>query len=212
MHYMQRVSEFWNRAREDRLPLLVAAAIIVGVAIAMGGDARRFVNGVGGVVWLVAGFLIVTRAVASGVSLRQVGQVAFVIVILSYLIRPTDPFWAAIGFGWGGVAVGFNGRDLGSKMGAMLGALWLPTHLLLAVARAVVRNIRDEPAALRSDPPPTAALVPLIMVVAAWMLATLTAEWRARQDDAQKLHTRRSMRVSKGQSAPGAAQDIVDLT
>ena len=112
-------------------------------------------------------------------------------MILSYLIRPTDPFWAAIGFGWGGVAVGFNGRDLGSKMGAMLGALWLPTHLLLAIARADLRNIRDEPATLRSDPPPTAALVPLIMVVAAWLFASLTAEWRERRAG-DRLFTPRS--------------------
>src|SRR5688572_13809401 len=103
MRVMKRLISFWYRAKEDRLPLLVVAAVVVGIAIAMGGDARRFVNAVGGLVWLVAGFLIVTRAVASGVSLKQVGQVAFVIVILSYLIRPTDPLWAVIGFGWGGI-------------------------------------------------------------------------------------------------------------
>ena len=58
--------------------MLVIAAAVVGIAIGMDGDGRRFVNGVGGVLWLVAGFLIVTRALASGVSLRQVGQVVFV--------------------------------------------------------------------------------------------------------------------------------------
>lgn len=163
--------------------LLVAAAVIVGIAIAIGGDTRRLVNGVGGVLWLVAAFLIVTRAVAAGVRWPQIGQVAFVLVILTYLIRPTDPLWALIGFGWGGVAVGFNGRALGSRMGALLGALWLPTHLTIAVMRAVVRNIRDEPVALRSDPPPTAALVPLVMVLAAWVFASLAAEWRAVQDE-----------------------------
>ena len=197
MSRMTTIHRFCKRAIEDRLPLLVVAAVIVGVAIAMGGDARRFINGIGGVLWLVAGFLIVTRAVAAGVSLKQIGQVAFVILILSYLIRPSDPLWAVIGFGWGGVAVGFNGRVLGSKMGAMLGALWLPTHLLLAVTRTVVRNIRDEPAALRTDPPPTAALVPLIMVLAAWLFAVVASDWRVHRENGRLLVPRSPLRSTQ---------------
>lgn len=200
MRSMNSMRDLWNRAIHDRVQYLVLAAVIIGVAISIDGDARRIVNGIGGIVWLIAGYLIVTRAVSAGVSVKQVFQVAFVILILSYLIRPTDPLWAVIGFGWGGVIVGFNGQNLGSKMGAMLGALWLPAHLLLAVIRAVVRNVSDEPPALRSDPPPTAAVVPLIMVVAAWLFAALAADWRNSRDEAQPGVPRRPFR--SGQPRP----------
>ena len=199
MDGMNTIRAYWNRAVTDQLPLLAAAAVVVGIAIVIGGDTRRIVNGVGGIVWLVAAYLIVTRAISAGVGWKQIGQVVFVIVILSYLIRPTDPLWALIGFGWGGVAVGFNGRSLGSRMGAMLGALWLPTHLLIAVIRAVVRNVRDEPVALRTDPPPTAALVPLIMVLAAWLFAVLAADWRAKQDTGEIKRTGRPLRSTQQQ-------------
>jgi hypothetical protein len=168
---------------------------VVGIAIGMDGDARRFVNGIGGVLWLVGAFLVFTRAVASGVTWRQIGQVNAVILVLSWLIRPTDPIWAVIGFGWGGVVVGYAGRDLGSKLGAMLGALWLPAHLLIAVVRAGIRELRDQPAALRTDPPPTAVLVPLIMVLAAWIFAALAAEWRSARESGTALSPRSPIRT-----------------
>jgi hypothetical protein len=114
--------------------------------------------------------------------MRQVAITIGVILILSSLIRPVDPWLAAIGFGWGGVAVGWIGRDLGSKLGALLGALWLPAHLTIAVIRAGIRELQDKPATLRSDPPPTAVLVPLIMVAVAWFAAAMTQDWRAQRD------------------------------
>jgi hypothetical protein len=175
---MDMVHRLWRKAIQDRLPVLVIAAIVVGIAIGMNGEGRRFVNGIGGVLWLVGAFLIFTHSMASGVTWRQVGMVVAVILVLSWLIRPTDPVWAAIGFGWGGLVVGYSGRELGSKLGAMLGALWLPAHLLIAVVRAGIRELRDQPAVLRTDPPPTAVLVPLIIVLAAWIFAALAAEWR----------------------------------
>ena len=158
---MSNAQRFWRQAVEDRLPVLVIAAIVVGIAIGMDGDGRRFVNGIGGVLWLVGAFLIFTWSVASGVTWRQIGLVIVVILVFTLLIRPTDPVGVVIGFGWGGVVVGFAGRDLGSKLGAMLGALSLPAHLFIAVVRAGIRELRDQPAALRTDPPPTAIFVPL---------------------------------------------------
>lgn len=191
---MDTVNRFWRTAIEDRMPLLVSAAIVVGVAISMDGDSRRTVNGIGGLLWLAAALLIFMRSVAAGVGLRHVLIVAIVIIMLSYLIRPTDPLWAVIGFGWGGVAVGYYGQELGSRLGAMLGALWLPAHLLVAIGRVIVRNLRDEPATLRGDPPPTAMLVPLIMVLAAWVFATLAADWRASRQDGRLLVPRSPVR------------------
>jgi hypothetical protein len=191
---MDTARRLWRQAIQDGVPVLVLAAIVVGIAIGMDGDSRRFVNGIAGVLWLVGAFLIITRATASGVTWRQIGLVIAVILVLSWLIRPTDPIWAVIGFGWGGVVVGYAGRDLGSKLGAMLGALWLPAHLLIAVVRVGIRELRDQPAALRTDPPPTAVLVPLIMVLAAWIFAALAAEWRRARESGTVLSPRSPIR------------------
>jgi hypothetical protein len=192
---MDTAHRLWRQAFQDRLPVLIVAAIVVGIAIGMDGDGRRFVNGIGGILWLIGAFLIFTRSLASGVSWRQIGLVIAVILVLSWLIRPTDPVWAVIGFGWGGVVVGFSGRDLGSKLGAMLGALWLPAHLLIAVVRAGIREVRDQPAALRTDPPPTAVLVPLVMVLAAWIFAALAAEWRMSREGGPLMSPRSPIRT-----------------
>src|SRR5690242_11710154 len=100
---MDTAHRLWRQAIQDRLPVLVVAAIVVGIAIGTDGDGRRFVNGIGGILWLIGAFLIFTRSVASGASWRQIGLVIAVILVLSWLIRPTDPVWAVIGFGWGGV-------------------------------------------------------------------------------------------------------------
>lgn len=191
---MTIAQQWFRRAMDDGLAYLALAAAVVGVAIAMDGDSRRIVNGIGGLLWLIAGFLIVTRAVAAGVTVKMAALVVLVILVLTYLIRPVDPLWAAIGFGWGGCVVGFAGREFGSKLGAVLAALWLPTHLLIAIGKALARNLRDEPAPLRTDPPPTAALVPLIMVGAAWLFAALTAEWRQNRDGNRLLAPRSPIR------------------
>ena len=137
-----------DRLIDDGMPLLIAAAIVVGIAIGLDGDIRKGINGVGGILWLVAAFYIVRGAFAAGVTVMQVAITIGIILVLSSLIRPSDPLLAAIGFGWGGVAVGWIGRGLGSKLGALLGALWLPAHLLIAVARAAIRELQDKPATL----------------------------------------------------------------
>src|SRR4029079_7414618 len=145
---MDTARRLWRQAIQDGVPVLVLAAIVVGIAIGMDGDSRRFVNGIAGVLWLVGACRIITRATASGVTWRQIGLVIAVILVLSWLIRPTDPIWAVIGFGWGVVVAAYAGRVRGSRLGAMLGSRWLPAHLLIAVVRVGIRELRDQPAAL----------------------------------------------------------------
>ncbi len=186
---------YLKRAIRDRMPVLVLAAIVVGIAISIDGDSRRIVNGLGGILWIVATIQIVIGSVAAGVTRKQIGLVIAVILVLSSLITPRDPVWAAIGFGWGGVIVGYSGRHLGSRMGALLGSLWLPAHLVLAITRAGIRELRDQPATLRSDPPPKALLVPLIMVTAAWLFAILAQDWRTARSDGRLLVPRSPVRT-----------------
>jgi hypothetical protein len=167
-----------DRALADKLPLLVGAAGVVGIAIAMDGSGRRALNGVGGTLWLVAAVVITRATWSAGASRKQILAIVTVILVLSSLIRPSDSLLALIGFGAGGAFLGLAGRNLGSKLGATLGALWFPAHIVIALMRAGIRELRDQPAAVRNGPPPTAALVPLIMVLAAWGFAYAAQEWQ----------------------------------
>ena len=179
---MEKLETYWRQAKIDRVLLLAVAAVIVGIAISIDGDIRRIVNGVGGIIWIVSAVRITARAIAVGVERMQFLLVLTTILALSILIRPTDIGWAAIGFGLGGVLVGGVGHERGSIKGALLAAWWLPAHLMIAVSRSILRELRDQPASLRGDPPPTAVLVPLVMVLAAWTLAALAANWRLSRD------------------------------
>jgi len=175
---MGTVWKLIHRALADKLPLLIGAAGVVGIAIAMDGSGRRTMNGVGGTLWLVAAVVITRATWIAGASRRQMLATGGVILVLSSLVRPSDALLALLGFGAGGAFLGLVGRNLGSKFGAALGALWFPAHIVIAIARAGIRELRDEPAAVRNGPPPTAALVPLIMVLAAWGLAYAAQEWQ----------------------------------
>jgi hypothetical protein len=191
---METIEAFWRQARTDRMFLLALAAVVVGIAIGIDGDSRRIVNGIGGIIWIVGAARISIRAIGVGVERMQFLLVLATILVLSVLIRPTDIVWALIGFGWGGVLVGFAGRERGSMMGALLAAWWLPAHLLIAVSKSVTRELRDQPAALRSDPPPTELLVPLVMVLAAWIFSVLAANWRTARADGSLLVSRSPLR------------------
>ena len=190
---METLERFWRQALIERVLLLAVAAGVVGIAISIDGESRRFVNGIGGIIWIVAAARITIRAIGVGVERIQLVLVLTTIPVLSVLIRPTDLLWALIGFGWGGVLVGFVGRERGSVLGALLAAWWLPAHLLIAISRSVIRELRDQPAALRSDPPPTALLAPLVMVLAAWMFSVLAANWRIAREDGRLLVPRNAV-------------------
>ena len=167
-----------DQALADQLPALVVAAVVVGIAIAMDGSGRKAMNGIGGSIWLIAAIVITRATWKAGASRNQMLETIAVILVLSSLIRPSDSLLALIGFGAGGAFLGLVGKSLGSKLGATLGALWFPAHIVIAIARAGIRELRDQPAVVRNGPPPTAALVPLIMVLAAWGFACLTLEFK----------------------------------
>jgi hypothetical protein len=197
MLIMKTLEAFWRQAQADRMVLLALAAVLVGVAISIDGDSRRFVNGIGGIIWIAAAARITVRAFGIGVDRMQLVLVLSTILVLSVLVRPTDIAWALIGFGWGGVLVGFVGRERGSVLGALLAAWWLPAHLLIAISRSVIRELSDQPTTLRSDPPPTAILVPLVMVLAAWVFSVLAANWRTAREDGRLLVPRSPVRPKR---------------
>jgi hypothetical protein len=161
--------------------LLLAAGCIVGVAIAGDGALARGINGVAGITWIVAAAILVASRRGDAEFWLRLPAVVGIGVVLVLLIKPSNLAWAIIGFGAAGAAIAFVFNRDGLIWAKILPALWLPEHLGVAVAKAIVREIRDQPANVRTDPPPTAVLVPLAMIVAAWGAAMLVERYRNRR-------------------------------
>lgn len=164
------------------IPLLALAAALVGVAIVADGGLASATNGAGGILWLSAAVLIF-RGLGWGRGSRwMVPLVVAVTFALVLLVRPRDPLMAIVGFSIGGFLVGGLASRERVRWAAMVPALWLPLHLGVAISRAVLREANGEVASVRTDPPPTAALVPLLMVVSA-IAGGLLVSWVLRRQD-----------------------------
>lgn len=159
--------------------VLMAATILVGIAILLDGAAAKTFNGFAGVLWIAVAGVLVGRSLRSG-QWRPIACALLIALVLVNLAKPSDLLLAVIGFGVGGglLALATGTRD--ERGVVLLPALWLPTHLLSAAVRAVALALRGLPAPVRTDPPPTAALVPLAMVVASYLGGMAVICWRER--------------------------------
>lgn len=147
--------------------LLVLATLVVAASILAGGDIGRGLNAFGGVCWFLAAGMLVSTTVKSS---RRPSMWAIVIgltVVVAFVVRPSDLVFAAIGFGGAGILVGMLARDRELLWVTLVPALYLPFHIGTAVLKAMVRSMMGIEATIRSEPPPTAAMVPFVMVVAA---------------------------------------------
>ena len=154
--------------------LLVLAAAIVGLAIAIEGTMARALNGVGAVCWLVAGVLL-ARSVRS-TKRWPLGTLATlgIVVVLSLVVPPTDLTAAVVGFAAAGALLAALMRERQVGWSLLVPAAWLPVHLAVAIGGL----LNQGEASVRTDPPPTAALVPLAMVLAAAAGGLLVARLR----------------------------------
>lgn len=141
--------------------LLVAGAI-VGVAIYVGGPAARALNGVGAIIWLGSAVALiralphVPRAAAGRLVALATG------VAVAGWVRPATISESVLVFLVAGAAVVLVAGDRAGAWGLLVPAIYLPAHLVIGIGRAIMRG-----GAMRTEPPPTAALVPLAMIVAA---------------------------------------------
>lgn len=165
--------------------LLAFATILVGVSILVGGDTGRVLNGISGIIWFGAAGLLVhaARGVSQQVVLRW--AVVGLTAVVAFVIRPSDMALAVIGFGGAGLAVGLLAQDRELLWVKLVPALYLPLHIGTAVLRSVVRSLSGAEASIRSEPPPTAALVPVLMVVAALLGGYLATDFKARRYSAR---------------------------
>ena len=149
---------------------LVLAAAIVGLAIVLGGTTARLLNPIGAVLWLVSAVLL-------GVSLPSVprpmqGWAAAIAggFILGALVRPSGLIEVIVWFAFAAAVVVFASGDRVGAWALLVPAIYLPVHLLIGIGRAILRN-----GGVRTDPPPTAAVVPLAMLLAAVAAGALVA-------------------------------------
>lgn len=176
MHHAKRLSPD-KRKIDWKLPgsVLVVAACLVGLAIALDESAAaRIVNGLGGLLWLVAAALL-AWSLHSGAGRRRSALVLVIaIVVLAILVRPTDLVAAIVGFAVGGGVVALTARERVMHWTLLVPALWLPVHIIVGIARSSIAGA----AAVRTEPPPTAAVVPLTMVLAAGAAGLLVMRGR----------------------------------
>ncbi len=82
--------------------------------------------------------------------------------LLGALVRPSGVIEVVVWFVVAGAVVVFAAADRTGAWALLVPAVYLPVHLLIGIGRAILRN-----GGVRTDPPPTAAIVPLAMLLAA---------------------------------------------
>lgn len=161
---------------------LGAAALLVGIAIVWDGAGGRAFNGVGGIVWVASCVAIARSRWLSGSQLGMMpGLVLALVVCLAVLVKPSDGMITILGFGTAGVVVALVAQRDAIQWSVLVPAAWLPVHLAVAIGTSVVRAATGGETSVRTDPPPTTAFVPLLMVVAAWGAAAMVVRVRDRR-------------------------------
>ncbi|CAA9564128.1 MAG: hypothetical protein AVDCRST_MAG43-2176 [uncultured Thermomicrobiales bacterium] len=147
--------------------LLVLATLVVAASILAGGDVGRALNAFGGIGWFLAAGMLVSAAVRSSRQYMTWAAVIGLTAVVAFVVRPSDLILAAVGFGSAGIVVGTLAQNRELLWVTLVPALYLPFHIGTAVLKATVRSLMGTEPGIRSDPPPTAAIVPIVMVVAA---------------------------------------------
>lgn len=165
--------------------VLLAATILVAISILLDGAPARIFNGVAGITWFTATALLVMAGWKA--SRRRSLWLALIVLtaVVAFVVKPTDMMLALVGFGPAGFAVGMLARDGRVLWGTLVAGLYLPFHIGTAVLKAIGRSLTGGEASIRSEPPPTAALVPLAMLLAAMAGAALASYIVTRNQDGE---------------------------
>ncbi len=155
--------------------VLLAATILVAISILLDGTPARLFNGLAGVTWFSATALLAIAGWRA--SRRQSLWLALIALtaVVAFVVKPTDMLLAVVGFAPAGFVIGMLARDGRVLWGTLVAGLYLPFHIGTAVLKAVGRSLTGGEASIRSEPPPTAAVVPLVMLLAAMAGAALAS-------------------------------------
>ena len=147
--------------------LLLTATLIVGASISLEGGASRALNGIGGIAWFASAALLGIAAASSSRAPQAWGVAVVLTTLVAFVIKPSDLILAIVGFGLAGAVIVVLAPSHRLVWATLIVALYLPFHIGAAIARMIGRSILGLEAVIRTDPPPTAPLVPLSMLVAA---------------------------------------------
>jgi hypothetical protein len=146
---------------------LALGALLVGMAIVMDSDLGRAVNGVGGLLWFASTALLSIAAARTKPPVWQWAVLALVVVTVAFIVKPSAAVPAMIGFVPAGFLLAATAPKGTLLWAALVPAWYLPAHIGTAVVRSAVNSLLGNEASLRTEPPPTAAIVPLLMVACA---------------------------------------------
>jgi hypothetical protein len=149
---------------------LVIAASIVGIAITAGGATARTLNGVGALFWVGSSILLaLTLPPARRAGIGWIVALAAGL-LLGGVVRPGTVELAGVCFAIAGALIVVAAGDRTGAWGFLAPAIYLPVHLIIGIGRAMLRE-----SGMRTDPPPTAAILPLAMIMAAAVGASVAA-------------------------------------
>lgn len=157
---------------------LAVATVIVGASIVADGQLARILNGVAGITWFASSAMFILEGRKRGSTALQWAGITALTAVVAFVIKPSDIVLATIGF----VPAGFVAASIAGRnpifWAKMIPALYLPLHIGTAVLKAIGRNALGLESSIRTDPPPTAAIVPAVMLVAAVVGGFLARRFR----------------------------------
>ncbi len=156
--------------------LNVLGAVMVGIAIMNDSALGRGLNGAAALVWVVAAGVLGWTLRSEPRAGRLLTTAFAAALVLAIVIRPSDLMGAVIGFGAAGAMVAMLATRQPVGWAMLIPAIYLPAHLAVAITRSLAGGMTT----LRTEPPPTAAVVPLAMVLAAALAGWVIGQVRNR--------------------------------
>lgn len=155
-----------GETRQERIATttLAVATVIVGASIITEGQLSKALNGIAGLTWFASSAMFILEGRRRGSSLLQWAGITALTMVVAFVVKPSDIVLASAGFIPAGfIAARIAGRNpmLWAKM---IPALYLPLHIGTAVAKAAARSAMGLESSIRTEPPPTAAVVPAVML------------------------------------------------
>ena len=146
---------------------LAVATVIVGASIVTDGSVSKALNGVAGLTWFASSAMFILEGQRRGATGLQWIGIAALTAAVAFVVKPSDIVLATVGFVPAGIAAAMIVKREPVFWAKLIPALYLPLHIGTAVLKAVARNAMGNEASIRTDPPPTAAIVPAVMLGAA---------------------------------------------
>ncbi len=177
--------------------LLLGAAVLVGGSILSGGLTGMVLNGLGGIAWLSSSIVLVAAARRARDRGRLWVLTVGLTIVVAFLVRPSDVWLALAGFGTSGALLGAASRERPILWATLVPALYLPAHIGAALLMVWLRKMLEVESSVRTEPPPVAAVVPMVMVLGSIFIAGGTA-WIRRRYAPRSLTFRYTVLPTKG--------------